>query len=102
MTPVQHVVLLKFKPDVSDEKAASLLADVLGLQQKIAGITECSGGVYSSPEGRNQGYTHGFVMTFESAAARDNYLPHPEHEVVKDELVANLESVIAFDYEISS
>ena len=37
----------------------------------------------SSPEGLDQGYTHGFVMTFADATARDSYLKHPDHEKFK-------------------
>ena len=33
----------------------------------------------NSPEKKNLGFTHVYVLTFENAAARDAYLPHPEH-----------------------
>ncbi len=39
------------------------------------------------------------MMTFENVAARDRYLPHPEHERVKDELLKCIDSVLAFDFE---
>jgi len=38
-------------------------------------------------------------MTFESIATRNAYLPHPEHERVKAELLRYIDSVIAFDFE---
>jgi len=38
-------------------------------------------------------------MTFESIATRNAYLPHPEHERVKAELLLYIDSVIAFDFE---
>jgi hypothetical protein len=65
----------------------------------IPGITEFIGGAYSSEEGLNQGYTHAFIMTFENAAARDNYLSHAEHERIKGEVVTLVQSIIAFDFE---
>jgi hypothetical protein len=41
-------------------------------------------------------------MTFTDAKARDIYLPHPEHEVVKamvlPVLQGGLDGVVAFDY----
>jgi hypothetical protein len=99
MPKIQHMVLLKFKPEVTAEKITQLF-DLLGtLQQSISGISYYSGGPYSSTEGLNQGYTHGFLMTFESIPARDTYLPHPEHEKVKTALLPCLDSVIAFDFE---
>ena len=38
-------------------------------------------------------------MTFESVEARDAYLPHPEHEVVKAVLLQCIVSVLVFDFE---
>ena len=99
MPQIQHLVLLKFKPEVVPEKIAELLKQLSELQQLIPGITYYAGGSYSSSEGLNQDYTHGFVMTFESADARDAYLPHPEHERVKAALLLCLDGVIAFDFE---
>jgi hypothetical protein len=99
MPKIQHMVLLKFKPEVTPEKISHLFGLLGELQQLIPGITYYSGGCYSSDEGLNQGYTHGFLMTFESIATRDAYLPHPEHERVKAELLLYIDSVIAFDFE---
>lgn len=50
--------------------------------------------------GLNQGYTHGFIMTFKNVAARDTYLPHPGHERVKDELLKCIDGVLVFDLEV--
>jgi hypothetical protein len=97
--PVQHMVLLKFKPGVPQATVNELFDQLSGLQERIAGITYFAGGPYASDEGLNAGYTHGFLMTFESPASRDTYLPHPEHERVKAAILPHLESVIAFDFE---
>jgi len=48
----------------------------------------------------NDGFTHGFVMTFDSPQSRDRYLPHPEHERVKEIVVPNLERVMVFDFTV--
>ena len=53
-----------------------------------------------SDEGLNDGFTHGFVMTFDSPKSRDEYLPHPEHERVKLVVVPNLERVMVFDFTV--
>ncbi|SRR4028119_715751 len=100
MTKIQHMVLLKIKPEVTPEKITDLFNQLAELQQLIPGITYFSGGPYSSSEGLNQGYTHGFLMTFESIDARDIYLPHPEHERVKAALLQCIDGVIAFDFEV--
>jgi hypothetical protein len=96
--PVNHIAFLKFKPDTTDvaiKDVYVLLADLLNL---IPGILEFSGGIYSSPEGLNKGYTHAFQMKFVDEVSRDNYFPHPEHERVKSVLVPMLEDVVVFDY----
>jgi len=102
MPQVKHAVLLRFKSEVTPQQAQQLLAEVGGLKDKIPGILDFSGGAYSSPEGMNKGYTHGFVMTFADEASRDAYLPHPEHEVVKEKILAALDSgldgVVAVDW----
>ena len=99
MSKVYHVVLLKFKPETPAQTVAELFEALAALREVIPGIEDFRGGPYSSPEGLNQGYTHGFLMTFTGAAARDAYLTHPEHERVKDRFLPGVESVVAFDFE---
>lgn len=99
MTQIQHMVLLKFKPEVTSSKIEDLLKSLAQLQQLIPGIVYFASGPYSSNEGLNQGYTYGSLMTFESAEARDVYLPHPEHERVKAEIFPYLDNLIVFDFE---
>lgn len=101
MSAVQHMVLLKFKEETGDDKIVEIFNQLEELTRLIGGITYFAGGPYSSHEGLNQGYSHGFIMTFESAAARDTYLPHPEHERVKQAILPCIEGVVAFDFEVT-
>jgi Stress responsive A/B Barrel Domain len=98
---IQHIVLLKFKPEVSPDQIDQIFTDLDQLKNLIPGIIGFNGGPYSSPEGLNQGYTHGFIMTFETADHRDAYLPHPEHEKVKAIILNYLDDVIAFDFDVA-
>ena len=41
-------------------------------------------------------------MTFSSSQARDEYLPHPIHEEVKDIVVPHLERLVVFDFNLQS
>ena len=100
MAKVKHIVLLEFKTGTSGEQIAGFFRSLAGLRREVPGLEDFAGGPYSSPEGLNQGYTHGFVMTFASAAARDRYLPHPAHERVKGEIVPHVEAIVAFDFEV--
>ncbi len=100
MSEVKHVVLFQFKQGTSDDQIAGIYAELAGLEDLIPGIEEFIGGPYSSPEGMNRDYSHGFIMTFTDAASRDAYLPHPEHERVKGQIIPLLEKVVAFDFEV--
>jgi hypothetical protein len=80
-----------------------VFAELAGLKETIPGLLSFAGGPYASPEGLNRGFTHGFAMTFRDAKARDGYLPHPDHERVKESILplleGGLDGVLAFDFE---
>jgi len=99
MAQIKHIVILKFKAEAGQETIDNLFQRLADLKETIPGILDFSGGPYSSDEGLNGGYTHGFVMTFIDAKARDAYLPHPNHEEVKNAILPVIDGVIAFDYE---
>ena len=99
---VHHVVLFRFRSDLPEGAVEEVFAELRGFRQSIPGITGFQGGVYNSPEGLAQGFTHGFTMTFADAASRDAYLPHPLHQAVVAKLLPMLEGgvqgVVAFDF----
>lgn len=101
---IVHLVLLKVRRDVPPADVRAVFEAIGALRREIPGIVDYSHGPYSSPEGLQRGFTHGFCMTFTSAAARDAYLPHPSHEAVKGRVLeildGGLDGVLAFDYEI--
>jgi hypothetical protein len=78
--PVRHIVVFKYKPDATPEQIRQVTEAFRGLQKKVPGIIGFEDGVNNSPEGKNLGFTHVYMVTFEDAAARDAYLPHPEHK----------------------
>ena len=97
--PVQHIALFKFRNGTSDSVISRALGDLRHLASTIPGITQFSIGRNNSPEGLADGLSHGFVMTFQDAAARDAYLPHPEHEKFKAFVLPHIERVVVFDYD---
>lgn len=100
MAAVQHMVMVKFKSSVPQQKIDELFAELREFWSKMPGITYFAGGPYSSPEGLNQGFTHGFLVTFTDPAARDAYLTHSEHQRVVDLILPMLDGVLAFDFEV--
>src|SRR5262249_54430291 len=99
MKRVQHMVLVRFKGQRPPTRVGDLFAALARLRHSIPGILHYSGGPYASPEGLHGGFTHGFLMTFTDAQARNRYLDHPEHEKVKAAFLPLLDNVIAFDFE---
>lgn len=77
---MKHIVIFKYKPAATEAQIQEVTAAFRALQAKIPGIVAFEHGVNDSPEGKNLGFTHVYLLTFSDAAARDAYLPHPEHQ----------------------
>ena len=102
---IRHLVLIKVKEQASQEEINGVF-DILGeLKNRIPGILRFNAGANNSPEGLAKGYTHVFIMDFSDSAARDAYLPHPEHKAVQGPLMEILadeeDTVLVFDFEVS-
>ena len=97
---VRHVVVFKYTPDATEEQIQEITDALRDLKDKIPGIVSFEHGVNNSPEGKNQGFTHVYLITFENAAARDAYLPHPDHQAFGETLRASgiFEDVFVVDY----
>jgi hypothetical protein len=96
------MVLLRFRRDAAKQDIERVFAGIAAMKGKTPGLLTYAGGPYSSGEGLNKGFTHGFCMSFTDAKARDAYLVHPEHERVKKDVLAlldgGLDGVVAFDF----
>lgn len=100
---VRHIVLLKIKPDVSTDAINELFGDLVALKDKVPGIVNVDWGPNTSPEGKGQGFSYGFIMDFDTPASRDAYLPHPDHDLVKTKIInaiTGVDDVLVFDYEV--
>jgi hypothetical protein len=101
---VRHIVVFKYRKDAAPDRIAQVTKAFAELKGKIPGITAFEHGVNNSPEGKNLGFTHVYQLTFESVAARDAYLPHPEHKKFGDLLgqLKVLEDAFVVDYATGS
>ena len=99
-TSVRHLLVIKFKPEVTDAQIDAAFAHFRRLRDDIPGIQAIECGANESPEGLDKGYTHVVLMTFDDAAARDAYLPHPAHDALKDEFVPLIGDIIVLDYAV--
>jgi hypothetical protein len=96
--PLRHVVLFKFKDDATKEQVAGIVQAFGELPKKIDGITDFEWGTDISPEGKSEGFTHCFVVTFADEKARDAYLPHQAHKDFVAILLPHLDKVLVVDY----
>lgn len=95
---LRHVVLFKFK-DTSSAADVKKVEDAFrALPKKIKEVKSFEWGINNSPEGLDQGFTHCFFVTFETEAAREVYLPHPEHKAFVAVLGPHLDKVLVLDY----
>ena len=78
--PVRHIVVFKYRPTATPAQIAEVTTAFRGLKTAIPGVVAFEDGVNNSPEKKNLGFTHVYMLTFENLAARDAYLPHPKHK----------------------
>lgn len=96
---IRHVVLFKFK-DSTNQLAIEKINDAfIALENEIDVIKDFEWGLNHSPENLNQGFTHCYVVTFNSEKDRDSiYLPHPNHQDFVKKLQPILDKVLVVDY----
>ncbi len=95
---LRHVVLYKFKDDAKPAQVQEVIDTFAGLPKKIDGIVAFEHGVNVSPEGKSDGLTHVFVVTFQDEKVRDAYLTHPAHQAYVNVVKDRREKVVVFDY----
>ena len=97
---IRHVLLIKFKDcsEASDIEVLKYLFE--SMPERVDGVASVEWGVNDSLEGKGQGFTHSVLMTFSDEEGRQNYLPHPEHDALKDVFRPLLEDIIVFDYQV--
>ena len=94
----RHVVLFKFKDNATPAQVKAVEDAFRALPTKIDTITGYEWGTNVSPEGKNDGYTHCFFVTFKDKAGLEVYLPHPAHKEFGTQLRPILDKVCVGDY----
>lgn len=95
---LRHVVLYKFKPEVNKTQLQEVIDAFAALPAKIDAIVDFEHGENVSREGKSEGFTHCFTVSFRDEAGRDAYLKHPAHQAYVDVVRDRREKVIVFDY----
>jgi heme-degrading monooxygenase HmoA len=95
---LRHIVMYKFKDSVTPAQVQEVIEAFAGLSKKVSSIVGFEHGTNVSREGKSEGFTHVFAVTFKSEADLAAYLVHPAHDEYVKVVRDRREKVIVFDY----
>ena len=98
---IRHIVLIRFKPELSEAAIAGVFAALPKLSARLPGVLGFAFGRSESPEQIERGYMHGFTVDFASWEALASYQADAGHKAFGGALVANavdgLDGLLVFD-----
>ena len=93
---IRHCVFIKFRPEISSADKKEIYREISSLHGRLKGLAAVRVGDNVSPEtGMDKGFSEGFIVDFEDAAARDRYLEDAEHQKTGAKIVAAAEGGLA-------
>ena len=95
---LKHAVFFKFKDSASPQQVQAMEKAFASLPDRIAAIKSFEWGTNNSPESHDDGFTHCFMVTFDSEAGRAQYLPHAAHQAFVQQLLPVLDKVRVLDF----
>ena len=95
---LRHLVMYKFREDLTPAQLQEVIDTFLSLEKSVDEVVSIEHGVNVSPEGKSEGLTHAFLVTFKDEKGRDAYLVHPAHQRYVDVAKNRREKVVVFDY----
>ena len=95
---LRHVVMFKFKDDLTPKQVQEAVDAFRALPSKIAEIHDFEYGLDVSVENKTEGFTHCFQVTFRSEKDRATYLPHPAHQEFIKLAGPRIDKVLVVDY----
>jgi len=99
----EHIVVFRFRSELTPAQEDHLLSQLLSFQERIPGIVSMSAGRNATHETDNaHGFSIGLRITFEDKDALLAYGPHPAHQQFVASLSGLLEQVVVVDYEIAA
>jgi hypothetical protein len=95
---LRHIVMYKFKDDLTAAQLQEVIDTFSALPKKVDTIIDFERGTNVSGEGKSEGFTHVFVVTFRDEKGRDAYLVHPAHQEYVTLARDKRDKVVVFDY----
>ena len=99
---IKHAVFFKFKDDADPAAIKRIEQTFLDLKTAIGSVRHLDGGVNNSPESHDQGFTHGFVVSFDSTDDLKAYGPHPAHQKLVELLGPVMSEVRVIDFKVAA
>jgi len=97
---IRHILLITFTADASPAAIDQVREAFLQIPAHVEGVQVVEWGVNDSPEGKDAGFTHCVLMTFQDEQARQRYLPHPKHDELKAIFRPVLSNIVFLDYPV--
>ncbi len=95
---LRHIVAIKFKADADAAQIKKIENAFRDLKNKIPQVVSLEWGTNVSPEQRNKGFTHCFVLSFKSEADLKTYADHAEHKAFVSILRPSMDDVLVLDF----
>jgi hypothetical protein len=77
---LKHIVLYKFRDGLSAAEIDEVVQAFRMLPKQIDTVIGFEHGTNVSQEGKSEGLTHAFVVSFRDEKGRDAYIAHPAHQ----------------------
>ncbi len=96
---IDHIVLLKLKPDYDVNALAAVMDGLAGLVPNLEGFVSFRHGINRDYEGRSPAYAYGFTGQFRDSLALSVYAGDPRHLALGALLVAQCDDLLIADLE---
>ncbi len=98
---IRHIVLVRFREEISEHQIEALFAEIKALQPSISGMLGVVSGRSLELEKLEKGFRHGFIVEFDDPAALEAYQNNEDHRRTGARLVeaaeGGLEGILVFD-----
>lgn len=95
---LRHIVFYKFHSHLAAEQIQEVVDAFKLLPSRIDTVIDFEFGINVSAEGKSEGFTHAFMVSFRDERGRDHYLAHPAHQDYVRMVKERREKVIVADY----
>lgn len=95
---IEHIVLMKKKPEASDADMDRVLDALRGLKDQVPGVVALTAGANFNQRGG--GFTHGLYVRFVDRNALGVYVAHPAHKAAVRLLDETTPERVVVDWEV--